>query len=197
MATWRTIFAKNKVMEQTRDIFFMVAAKFIITNKTASVTALQKHLEIDCDRAARIISELEEAGLIGQQEGKTPRKVLFDNLLSFVRSLPRQDEEIREHEWIKHLDFFCPAQIYYYFHDAEGRRWCIYLRWRHSDPWTAELVRCDDSWHFITDGEWINLLEEAEHVPGTVTDYYREDEYEPLMEEALREVRTMFKDQEI
>lgn len=43
----------------------------------------------------------------------------------------------------------------------------------------------------------MNLLEETEHVPGTVTGYYREDEYEPLMEAALRKVRAMFKDQEI
>lgn len=42
MAMRQTIFAKNKFMEQTRDIFFMVAAKFIITNKTASITALQR-----------------------------------------------------------------------------------------------------------------------------------------------------------
>ena len=42
MAMRQTIFAKNKVMEQPRDIFFMVAVKFIITNKTASITALQK-----------------------------------------------------------------------------------------------------------------------------------------------------------
>lgn len=184
-------------MEQSRDIFFMVAAKFIITNKTASITALQKDLKIDCNRTAKIISELEEAGLIGPQEGKEPRKVLFDNMLSFVKSLPRREEEIREHEWILHLDFFCPAQIYYYFHDVEGRRWCIYLRWRHSDPWTAELVRCDDSWEFITEEGWVNLLEEAVHVPGTVTGYYREDEYEPLMEEALRKATAMFKDQGI
>lgn len=184
-------------MEQSRDIFFMVAAKFIITNKTASITALQKHLEIDCNRAERIISELEDAGLIGPQEGKEPRKVLFDNMLSFVKSLPKREEEIREHEWILHLDFFCPAQIYYYFHDVEGRRWCIYLRWRHSDPWTAELVRCDDSWEFITEEGWVNLLEEAVHVPGTVTGYYREDEYEPLMEEALKKAKAMFKDQGI
>lgn len=184
-------------MEQSRDIFFMVAAKFVITNKTASIAALQKHLKIDCNRAAKIISELEEAGLIGPQEGKKPRKVRFDNMLSFVRSLPRREEEFREHKWIKRLDFFCPAQIYYYFRDAEGQRWCIYLRWRHSDPWTAELVPYDDAWEFINEDRWVNLLEEAKHVPGTVTGYYREDEYEPLMEAALRKVRAMFKDQRI
>lgn len=184
-------------MEQTRDIFFGAAAMFIIKNKDASESALQRHFGIGYHRAATIMSELEEAGLIGPQEGKKPRKVRFDNILSFVKSLPRREEEFREHEWIKHLDFFCPAQIYYYFHDAEGRRWCIYLRWRHSDPWTAELVRCDESWKFITEGDWVNLLKEAEHVPGTVVGYYREDEYEPLMEEALGKVRTMFKNQEI
>ena len=197
MATLRPIFAKNKLMEQYRDIFWGAAAKFIITNKTASVTVLRKHFGIGYNRAVRIISELEEAGLVGPQEGKKSRKVLFDNMLNFVRSLPRQEEEIKEHEWIVHLDYFCPAQIYYYFHDAEGRRWCIYLRWRHSDPWTAELVQCDDAWEFLTDGDWMNLLEETNHTPGTVTGYYREDEYGPLMEEALRKVRMIFKDQAI
>ena len=184
-------------MEQYRDIFWGAAAKFIITNKTASVTVLRKHFGIGYNRAVRIISELEEAGLVGPQEGKKSRNVLFDSMLDFVRSLPRQEEEIKEHEWIVHLDYFCPAQIYYYFHDAEGRRWCIYLRWRHSDPWTAELVQCDDAWEFLTDGDWMNLLEETNHTPGTVTGYYREDEYGPLMEEALRKVRMVFKDQAI
>ena len=197
MATMWPIFAKNKLMEQYRDIFWGAAAKFIITNKTASVTVLRKHFGIGYNRAVRIISELEEAGLVGPQEGKKSRNVLFDSMLDFVRSLPRQEEEIKEHEWIVHLDYFCPAQIYYYFHDAEGRRWCIYLRWRHSDPWTAELVQCDDAWEFLTDGDWMNLLEETNHTPGTVTGYYREDEYELLMEEALRKVRMIFKDQAI
>ena len=153
----------------------MAAAKFIITNKTASSSALQRHFGIGYMRASRILSELEEAGMVGPEMRSRPRKVLFDNM----------------------LDFFCPAQIYYYFHDAEGRSWCIYLRWRHSDPWTAELVPCDDAWEFINDERWLNLLEETELVPGTVTGYYREDEYEPLMEAALGKVRAMFKGQGI
>lgn len=184
-------------MEQTRDILFGTAAMFIIRNKDASESALQMYFGIGYHRAATILSELEDAGLVGPSMGTRPREVLFDNMADFVSSLRGSDDEIREHEWILRLDFFCPAQIYYYFHDAGGRRWCIYLRWRHSDPWTAELVPCDESWKFITEGDWVNLLQEAEHVPGTVTGYYREDEYEPLMDEALRIVRTMFKEQGI
>ena len=197
MATWWPIFAKNKLMEQSRDILFGAAAKFIIANKSASESALQLYFGIEYYRAAMIMSELEEAGLVGLPMGAKHRKVLFDSMLGFIESLRSQEDEIRENEWILHLDFFCPAQIYYYFHDSEERRWCIYLRWRHSDPWTAELVRCDESWKFIYEEDWVNLIEETNHLPGTVTGYYREDEYEPLMEEALRKVRAMFKDQGI
>ena len=55
MAMRQTIFAKNKSMEQTRDIFFLVAAKFIISNKTASIAALQK-----LSRKPRLCSKTKE-----------------------------------------------------------------------------------------------------------------------------------------
>ena len=63
-----------------------------------------------------------------------------------------------------------PAQLYYYFEDADGVRWCIYLRWdgqRGDEPWTAELMRCDENWDFCWDSpDNVNLLEEKNHKPG-------------------------------
>ena len=35
----------------------------------------------------------------------------------------------------------CPSQCYYYFL-YQGEMYCIYLRWRHRDPWTAEIINC-------------------------------------------------------
>lgn len=95
-------------------------------------------------------------------------------------------------QWLEHLHYWCPAQIYYYFLDKEGGRWCIYLRWRHEDPWTAELVRCDMNWEF----DWNSpdnrdLLEEEEHTPGIVTGYYKGDEYPFLEEKALETARNL------
>lgn len=45
-------------------------------------------------------------------------------------------------KWYNSL-IWCPSQCYYYFiHD--GDMYCIYLRWRHQDPWTAEIAKCAD-----------------------------------------------------
>lgn len=100
--------------------------------------------------------------------------------------------------WVEDLLHWCPAQIYYYFMDSAGGHWCIYLRWRHQDPWTAELVHCDDDWEFQWNHpETRNILEEKEHTPGIITGYYMDEEYPALMEKALALVKNMnpiFKD---
>ena len=72
----------------------------------------------------------------------------------------------------------------------------IYLRWRHSDPWSAELLRCDEEGWRFPDGEdeWQDLLEEEIHIPGTIPHYYRDYEFAFLMEYALDKVRSMFPD---
>ena len=95
--------------------------------------------------------------------------------------------------WIEYLDHWCPAQIFYYFVDAGGGRWCIYLRWRHQDPWTAELVRCDENWECIWKSpDNVDLLLEKNHNPGIITGYYTDDEYPHLMRKALELVKERF-----
>lgn len=94
-------------------------------------------------------------------------------------------------QWIEDLRW-CPSQIYYYFVDKDGGRWCIYLRWRHDDPWTAELVHCDKNWEF----DWnspdnMDLLEEEEHTPDVITGYYKDDEYRELEEWILKKVQAL------
>ena len=43
-------------------------------------------------------------------------------------------------KWYDDLSW-CPSQCYYYFmHNEE--MYCIYLCWRHDDPWTAEIIKC-------------------------------------------------------
>lgn len=99
---------------------------------------------------------------------------------------------MKQNQWIEDLRHWCPAQIYYYFEDEEGCRWCIYLRWRHDDPWTAELVRCDENWNFCWESpDNIDLLKETEHTPGIVTGYYRDEEYSYLEEYVLKKVMTI------
>ena len=102
-------------------------------------------------------------------------------------------EEKALNQWDIQLRYWCPAQIYYYFVDAEGGRWCIYLRWRHQDPWTAELVPCDEDWEFIRNSpDTVDLLEEKEHTPGIVTGYFTDNEYPHLMRKALELAKERF-----
>ena len=107
--------------------------------------------------------------------------------------MKQMETEITLNQWDVQLRHWCPAQIYYYFVDAEGGRWCIYLRWRHEDPWTAELVRCDENWEFLWDSpDTVDLLEEKEHTPGIITGYYTDEEYPHLMRKALELVKERF-----
>lgn len=93
-------------------------------------------------------------------------------------------------KWILDITYWCPAQIYYYFEDAAGGRWCIYLRWRHQDPWTAELVRCDENWDFVWEcPDNMILLENEPRIPGKQMGYYRAQEYSNLMERVLEIVK--------
>ncbi len=60
-----------------RDDYFRDAAKFIIEKDKASIGMLQRVFKIGFNRAARIMDQLAEAGIVGEEEGTKPRKVLM------------------------------------------------------------------------------------------------------------------------
>lgn len=60
-----------------RDEYFVEAAKFIIEKDKASIGMLQRVYKIGFNRAARIMDQLSEAGVVGPEEGTKPRKVLM------------------------------------------------------------------------------------------------------------------------
>lgn len=60
-----------------RDALFENAARFLIEKDRASISILQRYLKIGYNRAARLIDQLEEAGVVGPEEGTKPRKVLM------------------------------------------------------------------------------------------------------------------------
>ena len=60
-----------------RDSYFMEAAKIIVDKEKASIGMLQRYLKVGFNRAARIMDQLEEAGIVGPEEGTKPRKVLM------------------------------------------------------------------------------------------------------------------------
>ncbi|WFR54867.1 DNA translocase FtsK 4TM domain-containing protein [Anaerocolumna sp. AGMB13025] len=60
-----------------RDEYFIEAGKFIIEKDKASIGMLQRVYKIGFNRAARIMDQLAEAGVVGPEEGTKPRKILM------------------------------------------------------------------------------------------------------------------------
>lgn len=55
----------------------MEAGKLIIDKDKASIGMLQRAFKIGFNRAARIMDQLAEEGVVGPEEGTKPRKVLM------------------------------------------------------------------------------------------------------------------------
>lgn len=69
-----------------RDAYFVDAAKLLMDKDKASIGMLQRYFKIGFNRAARIMDQLEDAGVVGPEEGTKPRQILmnpetFDALL--------------------------------------------------------------------------------------------------------------------
>lgn len=62
------------------DDMFKDAVRVVIENKKASTSLLQRRLRIGYGRAARLIEQMEEQGIIGQADGSRPREVLVSSL---------------------------------------------------------------------------------------------------------------------
>lgn len=70
-----------------KDEYFAEAGRFIIEKDKASIGMLQRVYKIGFNRAARIMDQLSEAGVVGPEEGTKPRKILmtmeeFENYLA-------------------------------------------------------------------------------------------------------------------
>ena len=63
--------------DSDRDEFFVQAGNIIIEKEKASIGMLQRAFKIGFNRAARIMDQLCEAGVVGDEEGTKPRKVLM------------------------------------------------------------------------------------------------------------------------
>ena len=69
------------------DEFFEKAARLIIDKDKASIGMLQRALQVGFNRAARIMDQLCQYGVVGEEEGTKPRKILMS---------PEQFEQLRE-----------------------------------------------------------------------------------------------------
>ena len=63
--------------EEERDVYFADAGRLIVEKEKASIGMLQRSFKIGFNRAARIMDQLCEAGVVGGEEGTKPRKILM------------------------------------------------------------------------------------------------------------------------
>ena len=64
--------------DDDRDELFEPAGRFIIESDKASIGSLQRKFKIGFNRAARIMDQLSDAGVVGPEEGTKPRQILMN-----------------------------------------------------------------------------------------------------------------------
>jgi len=62
-----------------RDELFEEAARIVVRHQQGSVSLLQRRLKVGYSRAARLVDELEAAGVVGPYDGSKAREVLVEN----------------------------------------------------------------------------------------------------------------------
>ena len=60
-----------------RDEYFAQAGRLVIDKEKASIGMLQRAFKLGFNRAARIVDQLCDAGVVGEEEGTKPRRVLM------------------------------------------------------------------------------------------------------------------------
>ena len=75
---------------EEKDELFVAAARVVVEHDQGSTSLLQRRLKVGYSRAARILDQLESAGVVGPPEGTKPRDVLItlDDLEPLERRLP-------------------------------------------------------------------------------------------------------------
>jgi S-DNA-T family DNA segregation ATPase FtsK/SpoIIIE len=74
---------------RAKDEFFEEAAYIVVSQQEASASNLQRKLEIGFARAAKIIDQLEAAGIIGPKRGPKPREVLITDEIALRTRLEK------------------------------------------------------------------------------------------------------------
>jgi DNA segregation ATPase FtsK/SpoIIIE, S-DNA-T family len=71
------IIEKTPTPKEKVDEFLEQAVEMVVNEGQASASYIQRKFKVGYSRAARIIDQLEERGIVGGHEGSKPRKVLI------------------------------------------------------------------------------------------------------------------------
>jgi S-DNA-T family DNA segregation ATPase FtsK/SpoIIIE len=71
----------------SEDNMFEQAVRIVVQSGKGSSSYLQRRLNIGFNRAARLLEELEESGVVGPSNGSKPREVLISDADGFLQTL--------------------------------------------------------------------------------------------------------------
>lgn len=89
----KSIFSSS-IDDEDKDTMYEEAKKIVIEEKKASTSYIQRRLKIGYSRAARILDELEEAGVVGPANGAKPREILADASVLTTAAAPKLQNAI-------------------------------------------------------------------------------------------------------
>ncbi len=69
------------------DTLFGEIARIAVSNGTISTSYIQRNFEVGFNRAGRIMTQLERAGVVARSEGSKPREILFHDMPSLEAKL--------------------------------------------------------------------------------------------------------------
>lgn len=70
-------FQESQAFGGDLDSYFAEAGRFVIEKERASIGLIQRFYKVGFNRAARIMDQLADAGVVGPEEGTKPRKILM------------------------------------------------------------------------------------------------------------------------
>ncbi len=75
-----------------QDPLFMEAKQLVLETGKASASLLQRRMKVGYARAARLLDELEEAGIVGPADGAKPREVFTEHLANAAPEMPEEEQ---------------------------------------------------------------------------------------------------------
>jgi S-DNA-T family DNA segregation ATPase FtsK/SpoIIIE len=75
-----------------KDECYEEAVRVVMETNQASVSILQRRMRLGYSRAARIIDQMEQEGIVGPYEGSKPRKIAIDRDAWLAKSVLPQEE---------------------------------------------------------------------------------------------------------
>jgi len=85
--------SSSSVSSEGVDEKFKEAIELVISDGKASTSYIQRKLGLGYSRAARMIDDMEDAGIIGQARGSKPREVLLSNIEDALLRVKGEEDE--------------------------------------------------------------------------------------------------------